>query len=253
MRPLQTEQCSICATFYLPDKGSWALLWRKQNFCRYFTSWFYRCDRRCLPIRCFWWTIEVEDITVQINGINTNANGYYVVGLAQTDATPDTNAVDKVALFYYDDGTAVKNTSGNAVSRSVSGSEAYFDGLDLVIDDGDSTLIEVRTDLRGMDDQDSSQTARSGMAFQVNLDVDVANDKATIRGADSGEELTGANIDDTGLGNADAVYVFNNKVIATETASQPSTTLTTGLKKELLKFTSTVLVIPVTNHSCPAS
>ena len=42
-----------------------------------------------------------------------------------------------------------------------------------------------------MDDQDSNQTARSGMAFQVNLDVDVANDKATIRGADSGEELTG--------------------------------------------------------------
>ena len=52
--------------------------------------------------------IEIEDITVQINGINTSANGYYVVGLAQADATPDTNAVDTVSLFYYDDGTAVK-------------------------------------------------------------------------------------------------------------------------------------------------
>ena len=51
------------------------------------------------------------------------------------------------------------------------------------------------------------------------------------------KSLRGANIDDTGLGNADPVYVFNNKVIATQTASQPSSTLTTGTKKELLKFT----------------
>ncbi|QQS58988.1 S-layer homology domain-containing protein [Candidatus Peregrinibacteria bacterium] len=193
--------------------------------------------------------IEVADLTVDIVGVNTADPNDYSSAEAQADVANDANAVDKVSLFYYDDGTAVKNTNGSPVSRSVSSGVVYFDGLDLVIDDGDSTLIEVRADLRGMDDQASNQTARSGMAFQVQLDLDVANDAATIRGADSGQELAGANItvendadlvtgdaDDT-TNTADAVYVFNNKVIATETASQPSASLSTGIKKELLKFT----------------
>jgi hypothetical protein len=165
--------------------------------------------------------------------------------LVGADIADDYEAIDSVALYYYDDGTAVKKTTGQAATVPTidASGEAFFQDLDLIIEDGESTLVEVRVDLREMDDNDSNATAQSGMAFAAALVLD--EDKAEVRGVDSGDTYTSAEItsdvealgdDSTNAG--DTMYVLNNKVIAELGASQTTGNLTNTTELELLKFTA---------------
>jgi hypothetical protein len=193
-------------------------------------------------------TATAGDITFTDTDDNFTASS--VTGVAAAaDVANDADAIDSIALFYYDDGTAVKKTTGQAATvptidtSGVTG-EALFQDLDLIIEDGESTLLEVRVDLKEMDDNDSNATARSGMTFNVALDLTTA--KSEVRGVDSGDTFEDADItsdDDLGGGGAneatfagDNMYVTNNKVIA-ELSGNQSTSLSDGLK-EILKFTA---------------
>ncbi len=183
--------------------------------------------------------MNIEDLTIVINEVDTT--GSYTANLNQPDTTNDADSIENVSLFYFNDGTAVKKTSGqDAVANTIDQENiALLQDLDLIIEDNIQTLIEVRTDLREMDDQDSQATAQSGHAFSVALNLDSV--KSQIRGIDSGAILQDDNItvedeiNETTF-SSDSVYVFNNQVIAEASASQPSGTLTSGTNRDLLKF-----------------
>lgn len=133
---------------------------------------------------------EVKKLAVKINEVDTATT--FDVGapaLTQDDTTNDSDAIDSVALFYYDDGTAVKKTNGQAatVSSIDANNIALFQDLDLIATDSEDQLIEVRVNIREMDDQDSNALARSGHAFNSEL---VFNTSSEVRGVDSGEILT---------------------------------------------------------------
>jgi hypothetical protein len=180
-------------------------------------------------------TAETGDIAFTATAGITNVSTPGVAGTPGTPAglgTPadvlnDRNAVDAVSLFYYDDGTPVKNTSGgNAkVTTLTSAGRAYFTDLDLIVDTEKDLYIEARVSLRQIDTRD---TARSGMAITGSLDISPADaasgaKTATVRGVDSGATLVADNINSTNdeLSDAgDIIYVFNNKVIAEKSSSQ---------------------------------
>lgn len=133
-------------------------------------------------------SVEVKDLAVLINELDTTG-----VGTLTADTLNDSEAIDGVTLFYYDDGTAVKKTSGQAARSGSIGAVnniALFTDLDLVAINNENLLLEVRVDLRDMDDSNSQATARSGMAFNASLLLDDASG-TTIRGVDSGSELVG--------------------------------------------------------------
>jgi hypothetical protein len=179
--------------------------------------------------------IEVEELTVLISGVDTG----YLYG----DTVDDVRSIDAVSLFYYDDGTAVKKTNGQAATVpniDASTGKVLFQDLDLIIEDGDELLVEVRVDLNEMDDNDSDATSRSGMAFHVALDL--SEDDSEVRGVDSGDTLGDDDIaiDDevNDLTNdGEVLYVMNNKVIAELASGQPTSTLVTRYDADLLKFT----------------
>jgi hypothetical protein len=160
------------------------------------------------------------------------------------DIPNDTDAIDSLALFYYDDGTAVKKTTGQAAvvpTIDAATGEALFQGLDLIIENGVDALIEVRADLKEMDENDANATARSGMAFAVALDLDETNSE--VRGVDSGDTFvdTDITIDNETTERTTAaktMFVMNNKVIAELASGQTTSTLTNKAGLELIKFTA---------------
>jgi hypothetical protein len=160
------------------------------------------------------------------------------------DVPNDTDAIDSLALFYYDDGTAVKKTTGQAAvvpTIDAATGEALFQGLDLIIENGEDTLIEVRADLKEMDENNANATARSGMAFAIALDLAEANSE--VRGVDSGDTYVDDDItiDVEGADRttaANTMYVMNNKVIAELASGQTTSTLTNKAGLELIKFTA---------------
>lgn len=206
--------------------------------------------------------VRVKDLTVKINPINTglapDAVDFNNSGAIENAAFPagddvpnDTEAIDAVTLYYFDDGTPVKKTTGNAavVPTLDTNDEAFFQGLDLVVKDGEELLLEVRADLKDMDNNNANATARSGMTFTASLDL--THPASELRGVDSGDILNDAaitvktaggasdnpataNDDITGAG--DKMFVFNNKVIAEKSGNQP-TNLAAGSNKELMKVT----------------
>ncbi len=261
-------------------------------------------------------SVEVEDLAVKVNEIVTGAAGFYANGITNPDAANDSDAIDAVSLYYYDDGTAVKKTSGQAASvSSVDGNDiALFQDLDLIVEDSEDLLVEVRVDLAEMDDSGSSATAESGHAFNVEL-ILAETGETTIRGVDSGADViptgqgstlindvanysdgaavamtvdssaafavndyiviargtprqqvtqvtaipdgttitatlantvgaaaAGDDVEDNdnvqilATNASDSIYVFNNKVIAEESANQPTAVLITGTRQEMLKF-----------------
>jgi len=184
--------------------------------------------------------INVEDLTVTVVGVDTTA--------VYTDVLSDVDAIDSVSLYYYDDGTPVKKTTGQAASVSTlnSSAGAFFQGLDLVTPIVSDLYLEARVSLRNIDSNDANATAKSGMAIAGILDLSVSNSivagTAKIRGVDSGVLLGAASINAAALNDevttqGDTLYVFNNKVIA-EKSSNQDTSLGGGTE-EALKLTLT--------------
>lgn len=156
----------------------------------------------------------------------------FVVTVTEAGAPNATanSSVDSLALYYEDTGVAVLKSGGADATASVTGGEAFFEGLDLVIAEGEDTYIEVRALIDGIDDNDSQQTAESGDTVTITLDLTNAAGKTDIQGAESGTAITHADVAST-----ETFTILNNKLIATEVALS-STTLTVGTK-ELVKFT----------------
>lgn len=183
--------------------------------------------------------INVEDLTVTVVGVDTTAT--------YTDVANDVDAVDSLSLYYYDDGTPVKKTTGQAASVSTlnSSAGAFFQGLDLVTPIVSDLYLEARVSLRNIDSNDANATAKSGMAIAGILDLSVSGSAtgektAKVRGVDSGVLLDAASINadlSEVTTQGDTLYVFNNKVIA-EKSSNQDTSLGGGTE-EALKLTLT--------------
>ena len=175
--------------------------------------------------------IQIKDATVTINNV--------VFGTP--DAKNDVDAIDAVYLYYYDDGTPVKKTTGQAASVPTlnASNGAYFQGLDLIVENGDSLLIETRVAIRDMDDNSANATATSGMAFTANLNL-TPGPLAEVRGADSGALLVLGDITGAVTSAGNNMYIFNNKVIAEKSSGQPTTAnfaAAPGANNEVMKIT----------------
>ncbi len=156
---------------------------------------------------------------------------------AHSDTPNDRNAIQKLALFY-DDGTSVKKVSGQSAEvNSLATNIATFSDLDLIAKKGEDLVIEVKADLRDMNSGVPSARSRSGHAIAIKLDASES----------AGSSFTGLDSNSTIAPNVVAginektppskpLYVFNDKVIAEESASQPSGSLVTGTMQEILKF-----------------
>jgi subtilisin family serine protease len=236
-----TEDVSSGATFTLVDRG---LLTVSLDEATIPPSTIQIAGTTDVPVGVFEFTatnenIEVKDITVHISEVDTT-------GILGTDQANDTDAIDLVSLFYYADGTAVKKTTGqSAVVPTIDNNgNVFFENLDLIIEDGTKTLVEVRVDLNEMDDNKSFATTKSGHTFTTSLLLDTETNLAKIRGVDSGDTLKDADIttdnDTTGTANdmtnaSETMFVANNKVIA-ELATTQADSPISGPNAELLKF-----------------
>lgn len=231
--------------FSLKEKGSVAISY---NNTKSPSSQIRAAGTTDVPVAVF--EIEATDEDVLVRDLRVKVKD---IAYSTPEVENDYQSVNKISLFY-EDGTPVKYVSSgqNAKVSVITQAEAdpfvadanvdgegtaYFEGLNLIAEDGQSTYIEVRADLNEMDDQ-AGTTAKSGMAFQVALDLVDTNgkyaDDTEIVGADSGEEFV--QDFDTDLSNT--VYVFNNHVTAKASASQPGTnSLNVGQSElPLIKF-----------------
>lgn len=178
--------------------------------------------------------LEIKNLAVKINEIDTT--GLYAPALNQADVLDDASAIKKVSLFH-NDGTAVKKVGGEdaVVTVPFLNGEVLFQDLNLIIEDGIQTSIEVRVDLNDM----AESMAKSGHAFSMSLDLGASD--TSIQGVDSAtllqdDDITVEDEVTEKTFPSGKIYVFNNKVIVERSASQPSGLLASGANQELLKF-----------------
>lgn len=189
--------------------------------------------------------VNIQDLTVAISEIVTD-DGAGGIDTLDEDVLEDKDAIDRVALFYAD-GTPILKTNGSeAQTSAVSAGEAFLQDLDFTVEDGDDVLMFVKVYLNEISDSD---TAESGMAFSVKLSFD--DTKHEIRGEDSGEEYSDADIEvdiddaaddpahldiqaNDATDSGEVMYVLRNQVIAEHRSS--TTSLANQDQGELLKF-----------------
>ncbi len=166
---------------------------------------------------------HIEDITLKIVNADTTSE----LGI---DIANDHNAIAEVALYDGSTGAPVLTKNGSAARTvSISSGSAFFEDLNLIADEDDDLLFMVAVQLKEVSDNTS---ARSGMAFALEIDT---TGESTVRGVDSGNEISLATLSGNTKGNT--MYVFANNVIAEKV--DDSTNLVPASQDDLLRLTLT--------------
>jgi hypothetical protein len=180
-------------------------------------------------------SVEVQTLTVVVEDIDTTA-------LLGADRLNDYQSIQSITLFNELSGREIYKKNGQvALTTSIPASgRVLFDQLDFIVPKNQSVRIGVKVQVRTMGTGVYS-TAKSGMTFKTALSFQPG--QSLLRGLSSGLIYgdNGINLalfggdevnEITALGNA--VYTFQNRVIADKGFTQPPVLLA-GTSQELLR------------------